>query len=123
MADTSDFYFVYYNNTLIKDNLHYKNIEYKIKLDRIKDNDSITVKYECDAPCLACISNLIIEDEKHITVLKYSVTGSETPIRFNVNALKDIFIRQSKNKFSIFYSNNKTGCNTEKVGIYTIVLE
>ena len=107
-ADTIDTWHVYYNKSRIKEFNQFNKQEITIKIDRIKSNDSITVKYYTDRPCPDCDSHLTIMDEKHhaVVICKGKGDGVGNPLSF---ALKDLLAykhRSGCNSFEIFYSEH-----------------
>src|SRR6516225_2685427 len=68
-ADTIDTWHVYYNKIKIKELNQFNRQEITIKIDKIKSNDSIIVKYFYESPCQGCNTQLIIKDEKHHAVV------------------------------------------------------
>lgn len=117
LADTIDFWHVFYNGKLIKQYIGYNAGDtLKIKSDHINTADSITVKYFRDTPCDECKAYLLIENS--VGTKAYVAQGSQTFVPLTLS-LKDI--RESNDQqFSVYYLEDT---NHHKVKLFEIKLE
>ena len=108
-ADTIDYWHVYYNNIKIKEfNGHNEVHEITIKIDKIKNGDSISVNYYRDTHCSDCITHLTIEDGKHHTISTHQGKGAGegNPLSFALKDLLEFRKKDGGSYFEIFYYDN-----------------
>lgn len=104
-ADTIDFWHVFYNNKLIKEYNGYNlGNPLIIKIDSIKAEDSITVKFFPDTPCADCDSYLMIE----YPFLNRAFIAHETytfwPLKLSLADLKKVEkITSDRQLFEVYY--------------------
>lgn len=121
-SDTIDFWHVFYNNKLIKEYSGYNfGQPLIIKIDSIKAEDSITVKFFRDTPCNDCDSYLIIEypflNKAFIAHGNYTIC----PLKLSLSDLKKILIKSSvKRLFEVFYLDVT---NNYKIKLFDLKLE
>jgi len=128
--DTVDYWRVYYNGvklrdydlgyTSFKDAFNYTKIIFK--LDSIKGEDSITVRYGSDTPCFDCTKYLAFYDGTNEVIIGKS-TGLRSPVSFILKELINFRNRTGKNIFDIFYSEDPSESVHRKHIVFTIQLE
>ncbi len=119
-ADTIDYWHVYYNKTKIKDYNQYSNGVITIKIKDIKKTDYLTVKYFRDTPCDNCETQVTIENEKHIVVVKGKGVGTFKPIKVSVFDILQYHLKANNNIYDVFYQE---ASRTQKTIIFRIKLE
>lgn len=122
-ADTIDFWHVYYNNIKIKEFNQYGQNTVILRLGKIKDGDSIVVKYFRDTPCSECLTNLIVQDNQHNIIATGKGTGTFNPIAFPLINLVKINKVTDKNSFTVFYYEVGIGGTQDQIMIFKIKLE
>ena len=121
-VDTIDFWHVFYNNKLIKEYNGYNlGNPLIIKIDSIKSEDSITVKFFRDTPCSDCDSYLIIEypflNKTFITRGTYTFC----PLTLSLADLKKVErITSVRQLFEVYYLDVT---NHYKIKLFDIKLE
>jgi hypothetical protein len=122
-ADTIDFWHVYYNNIKIGEYNQFGKNKIVLKLDSLKNGDSITVKYFKDTRCYKCKTYLTIEDEKHQNILTSVGEGSSNPVSFYLNKLIELRKQGYKQDFKIFYLEGELRNRSDKNLILSISIE
>lgn len=120
--DTIDFWHVFYNNKLIK---QYNGYDFGnpliIKIDSIKQKDSITVKFFRDTPCADCDSYLIIEYPFLSRTFIAHGTYTFCPLTLSLNKLKKVEkIALDRKLFEVYYLD---ATNNHKIKLFDIKLE
>lgn len=127
IADTTDFWHVYYNDVKIRE-LNEESVyegvdEIVIKTDTIKDTDSIIVRYGKDTDCIPCIGHLTVEDAKyHREVTRGQGTDDISPISLPLNALVNFKKLNGENSFRVLHSATWPGHESDKHFIFRIRL-
>jgi hypothetical protein len=93
-ADTIDYYHVYYNNIIIKENPR-DTTPISFKKTEIKETDSLSVRYWTDTPCASCKFYLVVIDEKNIYVKVTSALGQGTPLSISMQDILDWSVENS----------------------------
>jgi len=122
-ADTIDYWHVYYNKTKIEELNAYNVRDIIIKTDKVKSGDSIAVRYFRDTPGSDCITNLVIDDDKHHTVIARKGKGTGNPIAFALNDLVEFRKKNGGNYFEIYYFDNAISSNQPRRQLFRIKLE
>ena len=123
-ADTIDYWHVYYNNKKIKDYTQYsKKRAIIFKLEKIKSNDTLKIKYFRDTPCQDCDTYLVIEDGKHNLILTIKGKGTFNPISFSLNKLVAFKRKSNNDSFEIYYFETTTKSRTPKIQLFQIKLQ
>lgn len=123
MADTIDYWHVYYNQIKIREFNQYGTHEIVLKVDSIKSADSIVVKYFRDTPCPECTTYLAVENEKHQVLLTSQGQGTFNPISIALNKLLKLWEQGSRQNFEIFYFEGNGKRSSGKVLLFRIKLE
>jgi hypothetical protein len=122
MADTIDYWHVYYNKTKLKEcNQVNCGETLTFKTGNIKNGDSIIVKYFRDTPCFDCKTTLTAEDGKHLAVITSHGKGTFNPISISLTDLFKFKEQSGKDYFEIYYSEDKVRPN--KTLLFRIKLE
>lgn len=123
MADTLDYWHVYYNNVKLKEFNQNGNHDIILKLDNIQKGDSITVKYFKDTPCSDCLTYLTVEDEKHHIITTSKGKGTFNPISFALKDLISFSAASGKNYFEVYYFEGDVKRSSDKIVIFKLKLE
>ena len=120
--DTIDNWQVYYNKKEIREYPQF-NVERTIilKLDSIKNCDTITVRYNPEMPCRDCPTHLLIKDNKNNLLDSFAGTGNFKPISFPVSRLLLFNKNNGTTTFLVYYY--RWYSKTEKILLFTIKLE
>ena len=122
-ADTTDFWNIYYNNVKIKKCHLGLNYVMVLKLDSIKDTDSVTVEYESDPICANCDITLEIEVYKDKRVLQIKGKGTANPLTFKIKDLIGYYKSKNVKKFDVLFWNDKNRFQQAKFPLFFIKLE
>ncbi len=122
-ADTIDIIHIYYNNIKIKECGIFCKDAIVLKLDSIKDNDSITVRYFRDTPCTNCDTYLTIDDEASKLIIQIKGKGIWNPLTFRLNDIKSWSKFHGIKLFNVYYMDNHNIFQEEIYPIFKIKLE
>ena len=105
-ADTIDWYWIYYNDTVwAKMNQNMNGYQLKLDTKKINNNDHITISYGTDTRCLDCRDSIMIEDDKQHVFLKIGGRDGAS-ITISVNEMVKISnTRQIKDLYFYYVSN------------------
>ncbi len=94
-ADTIDHWHIYFNkNKVMEGNEMSFPKPFIIKQAELKETDTITIIYFCDAPCSDCITYLKSDDGTKARLIMAKGLGTSTPLGFRV---KDLLQYHSSN--------------------------
>lgn len=123
-ADTSDFWHVYYNETVIQECNQFSGGQtITIRSDSIKRNDSITVKYFHDFWCFDCPTFLIVKNEMQEIILLSKSKGTFKPVSFALHDLAAFMQQYSNNSFEVFYYEGEIRDMADGILLFRIKLE
>lgn len=106
-ADTIDFCHAYLNDVEIAAYNYYSFGEVLvIKINSLKKDDVITVKYFRDTPCSDCKSFLHLYTNDSTEVLIKEGKGTFSPISFRASELTEFLRRTNKNTFTVYYNES-----------------
>ena len=122
--DTVDYWHVYYNNGKLNE-LNFHNETKKIVLSdtSIHTTDSLTIKYFSDAPCSSCLTTISVEDDKNHPVTMGQGKGTNNPISFSLQDIKDFSERSGIKYFELWYYEEGNPKKGRKVFLCRIKLE
>mgnify|MGYP001555664022 CR=1 FL=1 len=101
-ADTIDFYWVFYNDTVwAKLNGVMNNTELHLNGTGIKADDSITIKYTTDTPCPGCHHTLAVKDENGNKIEELDKNGSWVPFTFSIRKFSHSY--KPPSSYSFYY--------------------
>lgn len=121
-ADTISFWHVYYNKTKIRDyNMFSESPVIHFRMDSIRANDSLTVRYFDDTPC-RCMVTLMIQDDNGKNVVLKNVKGTGTPITFSLyNLIGDG--RLNDQYYTVYFIEGDLTGSSPQIRLFTIHLE
>ena len=122
-ADTSDYWYVYYNTQQLKMLTYYTFNVITIKSTTIKDTDSISVCFYRDTRCDNCETNLIVSDVEDAWVVKRTGKGLGNALTFSLAELVSYQKRTEKSLFQVSYFDDLSSLQARKPIIFTIELE
>ena len=122
-ADTIDFWHIYYNNVKIKEGNGFSKFKLKLNLDKIKNTDSLSFRYNHDSPCFDCPTNLIVEDKHQQLIIKARGEGNFNPITLNLKSLIDYFNLHGETDFKVYYYREIEKHKIYKIPVFSIKLE
>jgi hypothetical protein len=108
-CDTIDTYRIYYNNKLVKEHSIASDdtIPVIVKRSDITETDSITIIYSQDSPCESCKFYVVIIDKMKKLVKVVSAMGTETPLVFSLDEIRDWAENNSSEMFEVYYYKEK----------------
>jgi hypothetical protein len=120
-TDTIDYWYVYFNNKKIHEYNAYDKYEIVLKMDLLNLQDSITVRYGSDTPCIECFIYLEVKSDRQ-TILAVKNQGEFNPLSFSLKRLIEEKKKSGKTYFDVFYYEEEMEVS-EKNLIFRIKLE
>jgi hypothetical protein len=104
MADTTDYWHVFYNNkVLVKYPVWPNNPRIVIKAANVGENDTLSVMYGDDTPCRECIIGLYVLDEDRKKQNIITGIGTFTRLKVPVKKLLRLCRSLNTNTIDIYY--------------------
>jgi len=123
MADTIDFWHIYYNNVKVQECNGYMDYVLILKLDSINAEDSITVRYFRDTPCEDCSKYLHVRGAKTKRDFLFFSYGFIDPMIIRIKFIKEHFEKTGDTIYDVNYCDEKSVFGTKAIQIFKIKLE